>query len=112
MFVITGVYAGRRRLRASGGRLYLHIPRDLVEVLGDRRVRVTAIVNAEECASKRLNGSIIQFAATLVRIGATYRVYVPSKYASELAEIVGCSTLDVWLVPVPGEVRAPGVGNP
>ncbi len=106
MIVITGVYAGRRRLRGSKGRLYLHIPRVLVEVLGGRRVRVTAIVNAENCASKRLNGSIIQFAATLVRIGPTYRVYVPSSYATELAEIVGCSTLDVWLTPVQSEEKA------
>ncbi len=100
MFVIAGVYAGRRRLRASGGRLYLHVPSEIVEGLGGRRVRVTAIVNAEECTSKRLNGSIIHFVATLVRIGATYRINVPSSYAPALAEVVSCSTLDIWLAPL------------
>jgi hypothetical protein len=100
MFVVTGVYAGRRKLRASGGRFYLHVPSEIVGGLGSRRVRVTMIVNAEECSSKRLNGSIIHFVATLVRIGATYRINVPSSYAPALAEVVSCSTLDVWLAPI------------
>jgi hypothetical protein len=100
MFVITGLYVGRRRLRAGGGRVYLHVPSEIVGGLGDRRVRVTAIVNAEECSSKVLNGSVIHFVATLVRIGTTYRINVPSSYAPALAEVVNCSTLDVWLAPI------------
>jgi hypothetical protein len=100
--VISGFYAGRRRLRMSGGRLYLHIPADVVGELSNRRVRVTAIVNAEGCSDRRLHGSIVPFVATLVKVGASFRLNIPSHYAPALAGIANCSTLDVWLAPLTG----------
>jgi hypothetical protein len=102
LIIISGFYAGRHRLRMSGGRLYLHIPAEVVRELNSRRVRVTAIVNAEECSDRRLHGSIIPFVATLVKVGTTFRLNIPSHYAPALAGIANCSTLDVWLASLTG----------
>ncbi len=99
MAVISGVYAGRHELRSGGGRLYVHIPAKLVRELEGRRVRVVAVVNAERCPDKHLHNSILQFRATLVEVGGTYRLNIPSYYARGMAGLANCATLDVWLAP-------------
>jgi hypothetical protein len=105
MVVISGVYAGRHDVRSGGGRLYVHIPAKLVGELEGRRVRVVAVVNAERCIDRRLHNSILQFRATLVEAGGTYRLNIPSYYARGMAGLANCATLDVWLTPMARQPR-------
>jgi hypothetical protein len=100
LIIVSGFYAGRYNMRMSGNRMYVHIPAEIVRELSSRKVKVIAIVNAEECSDKKLHNSIIPFVATLVKVGATYRLNVPSHYVPALAKLVNCATLDIWLAPV------------
>jgi hypothetical protein len=100
LIIVSGFYAGRHNLRMSGNRMYVHIPAEIVKELSSRRVKVTAVVNAEECSDRRLHNSIIPFIATLVKVGATFRLNIPSHYVPALAKLVNCATLDIWLAPV------------
>ncbi len=102
MIVTSGLYAGRYRLRMGGGKLYVHIPAKLVEELGGRKVRVVAIINALACNDRILHGSLIAFTATLVAVGGTYRLTVPSRYASALRDVIDCVEIDVWVAPIIG----------
>jgi hypothetical protein len=99
LFVISGVYAGRHRVRTGGGRVYFHIPADIVSEVRSRRVRVTGIVNAEKCTERVLNGSVVTFVASLVRVGTTFRINIPSHYAHMLSKLEDCGSLDIWLAP-------------
>ena len=96
ILAVTGLFLGRYRLRTGGGRVYVHIPVKLVEEI-NRRVRVTAVINALACNNRILHGSLVSFSATLVEAGGTYRLYIPSRYASALKEVVDCAELDVWV---------------
>jgi hypothetical protein len=100
LFIISGVYAGRHVIRTGGGRVYLHVPADVVSEVRSRRVRVVAIVNAERCTDRVLHGSVVTFVASLVRVGATYRINVPSHYTPMLSKLEDCGSLDVWLAPL------------
>jgi ribosomal protein L14E/L6E/L27E len=100
LFIISGVYAGRCVIRTGGGRTYVHVPADVIKELRTRKVRVTAIVNAEKCVDKVLHSSVITFVASLVKVGVTYRVNIPSRYAAMIAKLAGCGSLDLWLAPV------------
>ena len=102
MIVTSGPYAGRYKLRMGGGKLYAHIPAKLVEELGGRKVRVVAIINALACNDRILHGSLIAFTATLVAVGGTYRLTVPSRYASALRDVIDCVEIDVWVAPIIG----------
>jgi len=98
MIIATGLYMGRYKLRMGGGKLYVHIPVKLVEELKSRKVRVTAVVNALGCSNMILHNSLLSFTATLVETGGTYRLNVPSRYAS-LKEVLDCAVLDIWVAP-------------
>jgi hypothetical protein len=100
LIIVSGFYAGRHNMRISGNRMYVHIPAEIVRELSSRRVRVTAVVNAGACNDRRLHNSIISFTATLVKVGATFRLNIPSHYVPALATLVNCATLDIWLAPV------------
>jgi ribosomal protein L14E/L6E/L27E len=100
LFVISGVYAGRCVIRTGGGRTYVHVPADVIKELRSRKVRVTAIVNAEKCVDKVLHSSVITFVASLVKVGTTYRVNIPARYATMISRLAGCGSLDLWLAPV------------
>jgi uncharacterized membrane protein len=97
--VISGVYAGRHTIRTGGGRVYLHVPADVVGEVRSRRVRIVAIVNAEKCADRVLHGSVITFVASPVKVGTTYRINVPSHYVPMLSKLEDCGSLDIWLAP-------------
>jgi hypothetical protein len=99
LFVISGVYAGRCVVRASGGRVYVHVPAEIVKELRSKRARVAAIVNSENCVDKILHRSVVTFVASLVKVGVTYRINVPSRYASMISRLAGCGYLDIWLAP-------------
>jgi ribosomal protein L14E/L6E/L27E len=99
LFIISGVYAGRCVIRTGGGRTYVHVPADVIKGLRSKKVRVTAIVNAEKCADRVLHGSVITFVASLVKVGTTYRVNIPSRYVAMIAKLAGCGSLDLWLAP-------------
>jgi hypothetical protein len=99
MLIAAGYYAGRYRLRTGGGKTYVHIPVELVEELKSRKVRVTAVVSALGCNNVLLHSSLLSFTATLVEVGGTYRLNIPSRYAS-LKEIADCGVIDVWLSPI------------
>ena len=98
MIIATGLYMGRYKLRMGGGKLYVHIPVKLVEELKSRKVRVTAVVNALGCSNMILHNSLLSFTATLVETGGTYRLNIPSRYAS-LKEVLDCAVLDIWVAP-------------
>jgi hypothetical protein len=101
LVIALRIYAGRYRLRSSHDVFYFHIPLKIVEGLGSRRVRVTAMINAEGCSNKIYNGSTIVFRATLIYIGGTIRIRIPRRY-SELCKIIkDCGSIDVWLEPIP-----------
>jgi hypothetical protein len=99
MIVTSGLYVGRYKLRTGGGKLYVHVPVRLVEELKSRKVRVVAVVSALGCNNMLLHNSLLSFTATLVEVGGTYRLTIPSRYAS-LKEIAECAVLDVWLSPI------------
>jgi hypothetical protein len=94
------IYVGRHNIRRGGGRLYIHLPTKSVSGLVSRRVRVVAVINAEDCEDKTLNGSVITFTTNLVNVGGTYRVNIPSYYTPTLSKISGCGKLDVWVTPI------------
>jgi hypothetical protein len=98
MIIATGLYVGRYKLRTGGGKVYVHIPVKLVEELRSRKVRVTAVVNALGCSDVLLHNSLLSFTATLVAVGGTYRLNIPSRYAS-LKEVLDCAVLDIWVAP-------------
>jgi len=98
--LVSAIYAGRHEIRSSSGRLYIHLPVKTVAGLISKRVRVVAVVNAENCEDKTLNGSMIMFNANLVRVGGTFRVNIPSYYASQMSLVSDCGKLDVWIVPI------------
>jgi hypothetical protein len=100
LFVISGVYAGRCVVRAGGGRLYVHVPAEVIKELRSRKVRVTAIVNSERCVDRVLHGSVITFVASLIKVGATFRINIPARYAEMLSKLAGCGSLDLWLAPL------------
>jgi ribosomal protein L14E/L6E/L27E len=102
LFVISGVYAGRFVVRTGGGRTYVHVPADVIKELRSRRVRVTAIVNAEKCVDRVLHGSVITFVVSPVRVGTTYRVNIPVRYAQMISNLADCGSLDLWLAPHTG----------
>jgi hypothetical protein len=81
--------------------VYIHVPADVVGEVRSRKVRVVAIVNAEGCTDRVLQGSVITFVASLVRVGATFRINVPSHYTPMLSKLEDCGSLDVWLAPLP-----------
>jgi len=99
LFAISGVYAGRCAVRASGGRVYVHVPAEIIKELRSKRARVVAIINSEDCVDKILHGSVITFVASLVKVGTTYRVNIPSRYATLISRLAGCGSLDLWLAP-------------
>jgi hypothetical protein len=99
-FVISGVYAGRCTVRASGGRVYVHVPAEIVKELRSKRARVVAIINSENCVDKILHRSVVTFVASLVKVGITYRVNIPSRYATMIAKLADCGSLDLWLAPL------------
>jgi hypothetical protein len=94
-----GLYVGDHRVRVAGGRAYLHIPTRAVEGFRSRKVRVVARVNADKCDDKSIHGSILNFPATLINAGGTFRVNLPSYYLSLASKIVNCGNLQVWLEP-------------
>jgi hypothetical protein len=100
LFVISGLYAGRCVIRTGGGRTYVHVPAEVVDEIRSRRVRVTAIVNSERCGSRALHGSVFTFIASLVKVGSTYRINIPSRYAQMIAKLADCGSLDLWLAPL------------
>jgi hypothetical protein len=102
MIVTTGLYVGRYKLRTGGGKVYIHIPIKLVGELASRKVRVVAIINALACNNRVLHGSLIAFTATLVEVGGTYRLGIPSRYASALRDVIDCVEIDVWVTPIVG----------
>jgi hypothetical protein len=97
---ISGIYAGRHTVRAGGGRVYVHIPSDVASEVKSRRVRVVAIVNSERCSERTLHGSILTFVASLVKVGSTYRINIPSHYTPAVSKISDCGSLDLWLSPL------------
>jgi len=102
MLIAAGFYAGRYKLRTGGGKTYVHIPAKLVEELGNRRVRVVTVINALACTNRILHGSLIAFTATLVEVGGTYRLSIPSRYTSALRDVIDCVELDMWVAPLAG----------
>jgi hypothetical protein len=100
LFVISGLYAGRSVIRTGGGRVYVHVPAEVAKGLKSRRVRATAIVNSERCVDRILHGSVLTFVASLVKVGATYRVDIPSCYAQMIVKLADCGSLDLWLAPI------------
>jgi hypothetical protein len=101
MWIGQKIYAGRYRLRSSHNLFYFHIPVKIVESLGSRRARVTAMVNADGCSDKKYSGSVIVFRATLIYIGGTIRIRIPSRYSELCKSIIDCGSIDVWLEPIP-----------
>jgi hypothetical protein len=103
MFIISaGVYAGRCVVRTGGGRTYVHVPAEVIRELRSNKVKVIAIVNAEKCTERALQGSVITFVASLVKVGATYRLNIPSRYAPMISKLADCGSLDLWLAPHTG----------
>jgi hypothetical protein len=101
MWISQRVYAGRYRLRSSQDLFYFHIPLKIVENLGSRRARVTAAIIAEGCSNKIYHGSTIVFRATLIYIGGTIRIRIPTRYSELCRSIKDCGSIDVWLEPIP-----------
>jgi hypothetical protein len=96
---ISGIYAGRHTVRSGGDRIYVHIPSDVALEVKSKRVRVTAIVNSEKCVERILHGSVITFVASLVKVGATFRINIPAHYSPMVSRISDCGSLDLWLAP-------------
>jgi len=94
------IYVGRHQVRIGGGRSYVHIPLKTAGGLLSKKVRVVALVNADKCEDKSFHSSIIMFSATLVRVGETYRINLPSYYAELASRISNCGSLDIWLMPI------------
>jgi hypothetical protein len=105
MLFVTGLYMGRYKLRTGSGRTYIHIPVKLAGEINNRKVKVVAVINTLGCDDRRLHGSLISFTATLVEVGGTYRLHIPSRYASALKEVIGCVELDLWITPLAGARR-------
>jgi hypothetical protein len=101
MLVGQKLYGGRYQLRSSHGLFYFHVPLKIVESFGTRRVRVTAMVNADTCNDKKYNGSVFVFRAMLIYVGGTIRIRIPSRYADLCRSIMDCGSIDVWLEPLP-----------
>jgi hypothetical protein len=102
LIISGGVYAGRCVVRTGGGRTYVHVPTEVIKELRSNKVKVIAVVNSEKCVDKVLHGSVITFIASLVKVGATYRVNIPSRYAPMISKLADCGSLDVWLAPITG----------
>jgi hypothetical protein len=80
--------------------MYIHVPANIVREFSSRRVKVVAIVNADACDDKKLNGLTILFKAKLIEVGATFRLNIPAHYAPALAKLISCVTLDIVLDPL------------
>lgn len=89
-------------MRSGGGRVYIHIPSDVALEVKSKRVKVTAVVNSERCPERTLHGSLITFVASLVKVGTTYRINIPSYYMPMVSRIANCGSLDLWLAPHTG----------
>jgi hypothetical protein len=107
---LNRVYAGRYQLRSSQGLFYFHIPLKIVENLGTKRARVTAMISAEGCSNKIYHGSTIVFRATLIYIGGTIRIRIPKRYSELCRSIKECGSIDVWLEPLPEIIWGRGKG--
>jgi len=94
------IYAGRHQVRVSGGRSYVHIPLKTAGGLLSKKVKVVALVNSDKCEDKSFHNSIIMFSASLVKVGETFRINLPSYYAEVAARISNCGSLDIWLMPI------------
>jgi hypothetical protein len=99
IIALEGLYVGEHELRIGGGRAYVHIPRKAVGGFTSRKVKVTARVNASRCEDRSAHGSLLIFPATLVEMGGTYRLNLPSYYYSLASKIAGCGSLEIWLAP-------------
>jgi hypothetical protein len=100
IFVIAeGLYVGEHRIRISGKRAYIHLPKKAVEGLGTKKVKVIARVNASRCEDLKVHGSILSFPATLINAGGTFRVNLPAYYYSLALKLANCGSLEVWLAP-------------
>lgn len=95
---IFALYVGEYTVRASGGQIYVHIPRRLVDQLGTRRVIVEAIIDAQKCEDKTLHNRRLLFPATLTQVGQTYRLKLPTRY-KELAQLKDCVKLSITIAP-------------
>jgi len=96
---MEGWYVGEHKIRVSGNRAYIHVPKKAVEGFKSRKIKVIARVNASKCEDMRVHGSILSFPATLINAGGTFRVNLPAYYYSLALKLEGCGNLEVWLAP-------------
>jgi hypothetical protein len=95
---VFAVYVGEFEIRTSGGQVYVHIPRKLVDQLGTRKVIVEALINADRCEDKMLHNRRLIFLATLTPVGQTYRLKLPARYKG-LAQLKDCARLNITIAP-------------
>ena len=95
---VGGLYVGSYRLRASGGRHYIHLPAKLVSRFANRKVNVMVQVDARGCPD--VHGVRAVFPAMLVRTGDTFRLNVPSRFTKLALRVQECKgEIDVWISP-------------
>jgi hypothetical protein len=93
---VGGLYIGSYRLRASSGRLYIHVPAKLVSRFAHRKVNVMIQVDARNCPD--IHGIRAMFPAMLVKTGDTFRINIPSKFTRLALRVQECrGQLDVWI---------------
>jgi hypothetical protein len=96
---VGGLYIGSYKIRASGGRFYIHVPVKLASRFAHRKVNIMFQVDAREC--RDVHGIRAMFPAMLVRTGDTFRINIPSKFTRLALRVQECKgQLDVWVSPL------------
>jgi hypothetical protein len=96
---VGGWYVGSYRLRASGGRFYIHVPAKLVSRFSHHKVSVLIHVDARGCPD--IHGIRAMFPAMLVKTGDTFRINIPSRFTKLALRVQECKgQLDVWISPL------------
>lgn len=99
MLEVGALYVGGYKIRASGGRFYVHVPAKLVSRFAHRKVSVLVQVDASGCSD--IHGIRAMFPAMLVKTGDTFRINIPSKFTRLALRVQECNgQLDVWISPL------------